>query len=148
MDVILLEKVGRLGTVGDRVTVKSGYGRNYLLPKGKATTATSVNLAAFEARRAELEKAAGERKLYAESRAAKLAELVVTIKAKAGDEGKLFGSVGVRDIALAITAAGVEVTKAEVKLPSGALREIGEYNLDVQLHVDVTQTVKVIIESE
>ncbi len=148
MDVILLEKVGRLGTVGDRVTVKSGYGRNYLLPKGKATTATSVNLAAFEARRAELEKAAGERKLYAESRATKLAELVVTIKAKAGDEGKLFGSVGVRDIALAITAAGVEVTKAEVKLPSGALREIGEYNLDVQLHVDVTQTVKVIIESE
>lgn len=148
MDVILLEKVGSLGTVGDRVTVKSGYGRNYLLPKGKATTATSVNLAAFEARRAELEKAAGERKLYAESRATKLAELVVTIKAKAGDEGKLFGSVGVRDIALAITAAGVEVTKAEVKLPSGALREIGEYNLDVQLHVDVTQTVKVIIESK
>ena len=148
MDVILLEKVGRLGTVGDRVTVKSGYGRNYLLPKGKATTATSANLAAFEARRAELEKAAGERKLYAESRATKLAELVVTIKAKAGDEGKLFGSVGVRDIALAITAAGVEVTKAEVKLPSGALRELGEYNLDVQLHVDVTQTVKVIIESE
>lgn len=148
MEVILLEKVGRLGTVGDKVSVKSGYGRNYLLPKGKAITATATNVAAFEARRAELEKAAGERKLYAESRAAQLAELVVTIKANAGDEGKLFGSVGVRDIAQAITAAGVAVEKSEVKLPSGALREIGEYNLDVQLHVDVTQTVKVIIKAE
>lgn len=148
MEVILLEKVGRLGTVGDKVTVKAGYARNFLLPKGRAVSATNSNVAAFEARRAELEKAAGEKKMYAESRAAKLAELVVTIKANAGDEGKLFGSVGVRDIAEAITAAGVEVSKSEVKLPSGALRDIGEYNIDVQLHVDVTQVVKLVIEAE
>jgi large subunit ribosomal protein L9 len=148
MDVILLEKVGRLGTVGDKVSVKPGYGRNYLLPKGKAITATANNVAAFEARRAELEKAAGERRAYAETRAAKLAELVVTIKANAGDEGKLFGSVGVRDIADAISAAGVAVVKSEVKLPSGALREVGEYSIDLQLHVDVMQTVKLVIEAE
>lgn len=148
MDVILLEKVGRLGSVGDKVSVKPGYGRNYLLPKGKAITATATNVAAFEARRAELEKSAAERKQEAEARAAALAELVVTIKANAGDEGKLFGSVGARDIANAITAAGVAVTKAEVKLPSGALRDIGEYSVDVQLHVDVMQAVKLVIEAE
>lgn len=148
MDVILLEKVGRLGSVGDKVSVKSGYGRNYLLPKGKAITATAVNVAAFEVRRAELEKSASERKQQAEGRAAALAELVVTIKANAGDEGKLFGSVGARDIAQAITAAGVAVTKAEVKMPSGALRDIGEYSIDVQLHVDVMQPVKLVIEAE
>lgn len=148
MDVILLEKVGRLGSVGDKVSVKSGYGRNYLLPKGKAITATASNVAAFEARRAELEKSASERKQQAEGRAAALAELVVTIKANAGDEGKLFGSIGARDIAGAITAAGVAVTKAEVKLPSGALRDVGEYSIDVQLHVDVMQPVKLVIEAE
>ncbi|HRH76331.1 MAG TPA: 50S ribosomal protein L9 [Cellvibrionaceae bacterium] len=148
MDVILLEKVGRLGSVGDKVSVKPGYGRNYLLPKGKAITATASNVAAFEARRAELEKSAAERKQQAEARAAALAELVVTIKANAGDEGKLFGSVGARDIAQAITAAGVAVSKAEVKLPSGALRDIGEYSVDVQLHVDVMQPVKLVIEAE
>ncbi|HMW47127.1 MAG TPA: 50S ribosomal protein L9 [Cellvibrionaceae bacterium] len=148
MDVILLEKVGRLGSVGDKVSVKPGYGRNYLLPKGKAITATASNVAAFEARRAELEKSAAERKQEAETRAAALAELVVTIKANAGDEGKLFGSVGARDIAQAISAAGVAVTKAEVKLPSGALREIGEFSIDVQLHVDVMQAVKLVIEAE
>ena len=148
MDVILLEKVGRLGSVGDKVSVKSGYGRNFLLPKGKAITATAANVAAFEARRAELEKSAAERKQQAEGRAATLAELVVTIKANAGDEGKLFGSIGARDIAQAITAAGVAVTKAEVKMPSGALRDIGEYNVDLQLHVDVMQPVKIIIEAE
>lgn len=148
MDVILLEKVGRLGSVGDKVSVKSGYGRNYLLPKGKAITATASNIAAFEARRAELEKSAAERKQQAESRAAALAELVVTIKANAGDEGKLFGSIGARDIAGAITAAGVAVAKAEVKLPSGALRDVGEYSVDVQLHVDVMQPVKLVIEAE
>lgn len=148
MDVILLEKVGRLGSVGDKVSVKPGYGRNYLLPKGKAITATASNVAAFEARRAELEKSAAERKQQAEARAAALAELVVTIKANAGDEGKLFGSVGARDIAQAITAAGVAVSKAEVKLPSGALRDIGEYSVDVQLHVDVMQPVKLVIEAD
>lgn len=148
MEVILLERVGRLGTVGDRVKVRSGYGRNYLLPQGKAINATAQNIAAFEARRAELEANAGERRKNAETRAAKLAEMVVTITANAGDEGKLFGSIGVRDIADAITAAGVEVAKSEVKLPSGTLREVGQYDVDLQLHVDVVQTVKVVIEAQ
>lgn len=148
MEVILLERVGRLGTVGDRVKVRSGYGRNYLLPQGKAITATASNIAEFEARRAELEASAGERKMNAESRAAKLAEMVVTITANAGDEGKLFGSIGVRDIADAITAAGVNVAKSEVKLPSGTLREVGQYEIDLQLHVDVIQKVKVVIEAQ
>jgi large subunit ribosomal protein L9 len=148
MEVILLERVGRLGTVGDKVKVRSGYGRNYLLPQGKAITATPTNIAEFEARRAELEATAGERKMNAESRAAKLAEMVVTITANAGDEGKLFGSVGARDIADAITAAGVEVARDEVKLPSGTLREVGQYDIDLQLHVDVVQIVKVVIEAQ
>lgn len=148
MEVILLERVGRLGTVGDRIVVKAGFGRNYLLPQGKATTATAAHIAEFESRRAELEKSAGEKKVIAESRAAKLADLVVTIETNAGDEGKLFGSIGTRDLADAITAAGVEVVKSEIKLPSGTLRELGEYDIDVQLHVDVLQTVKVLIEAE
>lgn len=148
MEVILLEKVGRLGTVGDKVNVKAGYGRNFLLPLGKAISATPQNLAAFEERRAELESAANEKKKYAETRAAKLAEMVVTLSANAGDEGRLFGSIGVRDIADAITAAGVDVQKSEVKLPSGTLREVGEYDIDLQLHVDVVQTVKVVVEAQ
>lgn len=148
MEVILLERVGRLGTVGDRVDVKSGYGRNYLLPQGKAITATAANVSDFETRRAELEAAAGEKKKFAQTRAEKLAEMVVTISANAGDEGKLFGSVGARDIADAITAAGVDVSKSEVKLPEGTLREVGEYDIDVQLHDDVLQTVKVVVEKQ
>ncbi len=148
MEVILLEKVGKLGTVGDKVNVKSGFGRNFLLPQGKAVTATETNIAEFEARRAELELAAANKRETADIRSGKLEDLKVTITAKAGDEGKLFGSVGVRDIADAITAAGVEVTKAEVKLPTGTLRDTGEYDIDVQLHVDVVQTVKLIIEAE
>lgn len=148
MEVILLERVGRLGTVGDRVNVRSGYGRNFLLPQRKAIVATESNVAEFEARRSELEQAAGERKKFAESRAEKLAELVVTIAANAGDEGKLFGSVGARDIAEAVTAAGVDVVKSEVKLPTGTLREVGEYDIDVQLHEDVLQTVKVVVVSQ
>lgn len=145
MEVILLERVGRLGTVGDRVDVKAGFGRNYLLPQGKAISATEKNIAEFEARRAELEAAAGERKANAETRAEQLKELVVTITANAGDEGKLFGSVGARDIADAVTAAGVAVAKSEVKLPEGTLREVGEYDVDLQLHDDVLQSVKVLI---
>jgi large subunit ribosomal protein L9 len=148
MDVILLEKVGKLGNIGDQVTVKSGFGRNFLLPQGKAIRATSDNVAEFESRRAELEAAAAEKKSAAEARAAKLAELSVTIAANAGDEGKLFGSVGTRDIADAITAAGVEVAKAEVKLPEGALREVGEYEIDVQVHAEVIQAVKLSVVAE
>ena len=148
MEVILLEKVGKLGGVGDKVNVKSGFGRNYLLPQGKAVTATEKNTAEFEARRAELELAAANKKEAAEIRSGQLAEVKVVIAANAGDEGKLFGSVGAADIAEAITAAGVEVSKSEVKLPEGTLRETGDYEVDVQLHVDVTQTVSVVIEAE
>ena len=148
MDVILLEKVGKLGGVGDKVTVKSGFGRNFLLPQGKAVAATDENLKEFESRREQWEKAAADKKETAEKRAAELEDLKVTITAKAGDEGKLFGSVGARDIAEAVTAAGVEVSKSEVKLPEGTLRELGEYDIDLQLHVDVTQVVKLIVEAE
>jgi len=145
MNVILLEKVGKLGTIGDQVSVKSGYGRNFLLPKGKAISATVSNIAEFETRRADLESAAAEKKTAAEARAALLAELVITIEATAGDEGKLFGSLGARDLATAITAAGVEVSKAEVKLPEGTLRDLGEYEVNVQVHSDVIQAVKVAV---
>jgi large subunit ribosomal protein L9 len=148
MEVILLDKVGKLGNIGDKVTVKAGFGRNFLLPQGKAVPATTKNVAEFEERRAGLEAAAAAKKTEAEARAAKLAELSVTIAANAGDEGRLFGSIGTRDIADAITAAGVEVTKSEVRLPEGALREVGEYDIDVQLHSEVTQVVKLIVVSE
>lgn len=146
MDVILLEKVGKLGGIGDKVSVKPGFGRNFLLPQGKALPANEKNLADFEARRAELEAAASAKTAEAQARADKLAELeAITITAKAGDEGKLFGSIGTRDIAEAITAAGVEVVKSEVKLPEGALREIGEFDIDIQLHTEVFQAVKVAV---
>lgn len=145
MEVILLEKVANLGNLGDKVSVKSGYGRNYLLPQRKATAATAANIAAFEERRADLEKAAADRKASAESRAAQLAELEVTITATAGDEGKLFGSIGTHDIADALTASGVEVAKSEVRLPNGTIRQVGEYDVAVHLHSDVEATVKVVV---
>jgi large subunit ribosomal protein L9 len=148
MEVILLDKVGKLGNVGDRVDVKAGFGRNFLLPQGKAVLATESNIAEFEVKRAELEATAAAQIAAAQGRAAGLNGLVVTIAANAGDEGKLFGSIGTRDIADAITAAGAEVSKAEVKLPEGALREVGEYDVDVQLHLDVIATVKVVVEAE
>lgn len=148
MQVILLEKVGRLGNLGDKVNVKPGYGRNFLIPFGKAVAATESNVAAFEERRAGLEAAAAERRSQAEARAAKLAELVVTIEANAGDEGRLFGSIGTRDIADAITKAGVEVEKSEVRLPNGVIREVGEFEIDVQLHSEVTQSIKLVVVAE
>jgi large subunit ribosomal protein L9 len=148
MDVILLDKVGKLGDVGDKVTVNAGFGRNFLIPKGKALPATAANVADFEVRRAELEAVAKAKRIDAEERAAKLLDLLVSIVTKAGDEGKLFGSIGTRDIADAITAAGVEVSKAEIRLPEGALREVGEYDIDVQLHSEVTQVIKLKIAAE
>lgn len=148
MEVILLDKVGRLGAIGDKVTVKSGYGRNFLLPQGKAVAATAKNIADFEARRAELEAAAASKIAGATERAEKLAALEVTIAAKAGDEGRLFGSIGTRDIAEAITAAGVAVAKSEVRLPQGVLREIGQFEIDVQLHAEVIQAVKLAVVPE
>ena len=145
MEVILLEKVANLGDLGDKVNVKAGYGRNFLLPQGKATPATAENVAAFEARRAELEKAAAEKRAAAESRAAQLNELEVTITANTGEEGKLFGSIGTQDIADALTASGVEVVKSEVRLPNGTIRQTGEYDVTLNLHTDVEATVKLIV---
>ena len=149
MEIILLDKIANLGGLGDQVSVKSGYARNFLFPQGKAVPATKANVEKFEARRAELEAKIAEELSAAEARAAKVAELAeVTIASPAGDEGKLFGSVGTRDIAEAITAAGVEVAKSEVKLPTGTLRETGEYEIDLQLHSDVTTTIKLTIVQE
>ncbi|MFP3979494.1 50S ribosomal protein L9 [uncultured Marinobacter sp.] len=148
MEVILLEKVANLGTLGDKVKVKSGYGRNYLLPYGKAAPATEANLKAFEERRAELEKAAAEKLATAQARAEALEGASFTVTSKAGDEGKLFGSIGVRDIADVITAAGTEVEKSEVRLPEGPLRSTGEYEIELHLHSDVEVTVKLAVVAE
>lgn len=144
MEVILLDKIGRLGGLGDKVKVRNGYARNYLLPLKKAVLATKENLAKFEAERAQYEaKIAAELKA-AQDRAAKLAEVAtLEIVAQAGDEGKLFGSVGTRDIAEAATEAGVEVHKSEVRLPDGVLRSVGQYDIEIQLHPDVK--VKVVV---
>jgi large subunit ribosomal protein L9 len=148
MEVILLEKVANLGTLGNKVNVKAGYGRNFLLPYGKAVPATEANLKAFEERRAELEKAAAEKLAVAQARAEALEGASFTIGSKAGDEGKLFGSIGVRDIADAITTAGTEVDRSEVRLPEGPLRAIGEYDVELQLHSDVEVTIKLTIVAE
>ena len=148
MDVILLEKVANLGSLGDKVKVKAGYGRNFLLPYGKAVAATADNLKAFEARRAELEKAAAEKLAAAQARGEALEGASVTITSKAGEEGKLFGSIGVRDIADAITATGTDVEKSEVRLPEGPLRVVGEYEIELQLHSDVTVHINLAVVAE
>ncbi|WP_088331606.1 50S ribosomal protein L9 [Lacimicrobium sp. SS2-24] len=149
MEIILLDKIANLGGLGDQVTVKSGYARNFLFPQQKAVPATKANIEKFEQRRAELEAKIAEELAAAEARAEKLTQLAeVTIAAPAGEEGKLFGSVGTKDIADALTAAGVEVAKAEVKLPLGTLRETGEFEIDLQLHSDVHAQVKVKIIAE
>ncbi|MGB0495840.1 MAG: 50S ribosomal protein L9 [Kangiellaceae bacterium] len=142
MQVILLEKIRNLGELGDSVAVANGYGRNFLLPQGKAVPATKANTEKFEAQRAELEKKAAEVLSAAQARADKIAELSVKIEAHSGDEGKLFGSVGTKDIADAVVAAGVEVEKNEVRLPNGALRNTGEYEVEIHLHSDVNATLK------
>jgi large subunit ribosomal protein L9 len=148
MQVILLEKVLNLGSIGDKVNVKAGYGRNYLIPYGKAVSANKENIAKFEERRAELEKAAAANLVEAQSRAEKISSLKITIRSKAGEEGKLYGSIGTRDIAQAISSAGEKVLKSEVKLPNGAIRLIGEHDIDLQLHSDIKITIKVNIISE
>jgi large subunit ribosomal protein L9 len=148
MEVILLQKVAKLGNIGDRVKVKSGFGRNYLLPSGKATVATPEHVAAFEARRSELEaKAAGEL-VGAQARAAKLEGFTLTMAAKAGNEGKLFGSIGTADIAEACNAAGHEIERAEVRLPGGPLRMVGEHVVLLHLHADVDVSLPVTIVAE
>jgi large subunit ribosomal protein L9 len=149
MEVILLENLGKLGNIGDTAKVKAGYGRNYLVPQGKAVFATEKNLADFELRRADLEAAADAKLAEATARGAKLAAIgSVTISAIAGDEGKLFGSVGARELEGAVNAAGGEITKSEINLPEGALRHVGEFAVEVQLHTDVTETITVVIEAE
>ncbi len=142
MQVILLDKIGNLGGLGDSVNVKSGYARNFLIPQGKAVMATKANVEMFETRRAELEAKVAEQLAAAQARADQVSALeAVVIASKAGDEGKLFGSIGTRDIADAITAAGVKVAKSEVRLPEGVLRNIGQYEVSVQLHSEVFATV-------
>ncbi len=149
MEVILLDKVTGLGELGDKVTVKAGYGRNYLIPSGKAVPATKENLIEFEKRRAELEKQAAEKLAAAQERKTAVENLgSVTIAHKAGDEGKLFGSVGTSDIARACSEAGVEVKKAEVRLPEGPMRTTGEFEVVLHLHPDVNAVLKVIVVPE
>lgn len=148
MEIILLDKVENLGGLGDKVKVKSGYARNYLIPTGKAKYATPANIAEFEARRAELEKIAAESKAAAEARRSELEGMTVTLTALAGAEGKLFGSIGTQDIADAVTAAGVKLERREVRLPEGALRQVGEYEVEVHLHSDVNAVVKVVVNAE
>ena len=143
MDVILLKKVGGLGDLGDKVAVRPGYGRNYLIPTGCAVPATEANVKAFEERRAELEAEAASALAAAESRKSQLEDMSVTIARKAGDEGRLFGSVGTADIAEALTAAGVEVAKSEVRLPEGPFRAIGEHEVELHLHSDVDVNVRI-----
>ena len=148
MELILLQKVTNLGVLGDKVNVKPGYGRNYLVPQGKAVPATAANVAEFEAKRAEYEAKAKAVHDEAEGRAAKLEGASVTITANAATEGKLFGSVGPRDIAEAFTAAGLPLEKSEVIMGEGALRNVGEYEIVVKLHADVQTTVKVVVQAE
>lgn len=148
MEVILLEKIHRLGGIGDKVKVKNGYGRNWLLPKAKAVLATPENLLAFEARRAELEKAEAEIRNKALARSEALKDLMLTITAKTADEGKLFGSVGVSDIVSAARIVGVDLEKGEVHLPDGPIRHLGEYDVAIHLHTDVVAVIKITVVSE
>ncbi len=145
MNLILLEPITHLGELGDEVGVKGGYGRNFLIPQGKAVRATPENRTLFEERRAELERASLARLSDAEQRAEGLRGLSVTISAKVGEEGKLYGSVGTRDVAEALMAVGAVVEKGEVKMPEGALRHVGEFEIDIQLHTDLTVAVTVAV---
>lgn len=143
MEVILMEKVANLGGLGDTVRVRAGYGRNYLIPQGKARPATAENVAYLEAQRAELERKAAEELAAAQARAGQVNAQPVSIAANVGEEGKLFGSIGPQDIADALTAAGVEVGRHEVRMPDGPIRAVGEYTVEVHLHADVNATVNV-----
>ena len=148
MQVILLEKIGRLGELGQQVNVKPGYGRNYLIPNGKAVPATSENIEKFEAQRAELEKAQADSLATAQGRAEKLNELEVTLHRKIVSEDRLFGSVGVNEIVAVIAEAGLEVTKREIRLPDGPFRTVGEHEVELHLHADVDARIKLVIAAE
>jgi large subunit ribosomal protein L9 len=148
MEIILLEKIANLGKIGDRVKVRSGYGRNFLLPQGKATLATPQNIAAFEARRTELESKQVDEFEAAKARATLLQRLSLRLSAKAGPEGKLFGSLGTVDIAEACSNAGVPVERSEVRLPAGPIRMVGEHQIDVHLHPDLNVTIRLDVVAE
>jgi len=148
MKLILLEKVQKLGNLGDTVKVKAGYGRNFLVPQGKAVPATQENVAMFETRRTELEAAANEKLATAENRRDAMAGVAVEISANASDEGKLFGSIGPREIAEAVSAQGFPLEKSEVVMGEGPIRMTGEYDVIVHLHADVETTVKVVVQPE
>jgi large subunit ribosomal protein L9 len=148
MEIILMDKVANLGNLGDVVNVKNGFARNYLIPQGMAKRATPANRAAFEEKKAELERIAGERLAAARIRAEKLEGMSLTVAQKAGVDGRLFGSVGNVDIADALNAQGFEVNKAEVRLPDGPLKAIGEYEIALGLHTDVTANIKVTVVAE
>ncbi len=148
MQVILLQRIVNLGKLGETVNVKAGYGRNFLVPQGKALPATKANLEKFEARRAELEAEEAKELANAKQRAEALTDVNVIMRAKSGDEGKLFGSIGARDIADALTKSGLEVDRSEVKMPDGAFRQTGDYNVTIQLHHDVDANILVTILSE
>ena len=149
MQIILLEKIVNVGDLGQVVKVKQGFARNYLIPQGKAVFATEANIAEFELRRADLEAAAAAKLAEAQKRAAALAAIgTVTISAVAGDEGKLFGSVGIRELEDAIAAAGGDINKSEINMPEGPIRFVGEFSVECQLHVDVVQSFTVVVEAE
>ncbi len=149
MQVILLDKIAHLGSVGDQVDVKSGFARNYLIPQGKAVMATKANIEYFEARRAELEAKAAAALAAAQARADQMGALdAITIASNAGEDGRLFGSIGARDIADAVSKAGVELAKSEVRLGEGPLRALGEYTVKVQLHAEVASQVTIVVVAE
>jgi len=148
MDVILLQKVANLGGIGERVKVRPGFARNFLLPQGKATLATAANVAKFETRRAELERIAQEELYKAQQRAGQMQDFKLRMTTKAGTEGKLFGSIGTADIAEACTTAGFEVARSEVRLPNGPIRVIGEHAVTLHLHADVNVALPVTIVAE
>ncbi|MGB1092381.1 MAG: 50S ribosomal protein L9 [Oceanobacter sp.] len=148
MQVILLEKIANLGELGDQVNVKPGYARNFLVPQGKAVPATKANVEHFEARRAELEASAAAKLATAEERKEKIEGIELSVAVKAGDEGKLFGSLGNRDIAELATQAGVELAKAEVRMPEGPIRQVGEFDLTIHLHPEVEAVLKLHVVAE
>lgn len=148
MNVILLEKVNNLGDLGEEVLVKGGFARNFLIPQGKAVQANDANRSVFEGRRKEFEAAANEKLVEAQARADKLSEKVITIVVKSGEEGKLYGSVGTQDIADALSEDGDQVERSEVRMPDGAIRTIGEYEIELQFYIDVSVTIKVDVVSE
>ncbi|MCA6064860.1 50S ribosomal protein L9 [Thalassolituus marinus] len=148
MQIILLEKVANLGALGETVTVRPGYARNFLFPTGKAVPATKANVEHFDARRAELEAAAAAKLADAQDRAAKIEEIELSVAVKAGDEGKLFGSLGNRDIADLVSEAGVELTKSEVRLPEGPIRNVGEFDVAIHLHPEVNAVLKLHVVAE